>query len=222
MENLKMVGAQLVDQVRKQDAIKSLLLGQEIPLDQIPKIKEFSVMKEFLDLPMDDPKEVALKKIIAAAIVTAAEKGVLPIPMEMSPEAIASLVDEGLTRMKVAYKVANGDLNAIKATEAVINHSMARVVTVVRKLADKLIDQTLPIVADAAVNAVSMVYPQAQLLKPYVRQVLPYVGPMVKQAVHIGINRIAEMAKPVVKSIITSIAAEGKTICSTLKNALLA
>ena len=102
MENLKMVGAQLIDQVRKQDAIKSLLLGQEIPLDQIPIIKEFSVMKEFLDLPMNDSKEVALKKIIAAAIVTAAEKGVLPIPMETSPEAIASLVDEGLTRIKVA------------------------------------------------------------------------------------------------------------------------
>ena len=78
MEMLENVGLQLANQISKQQAVQSLSLGKALEQADIPLIKEYKVVKDFMNLPVNDPKEKAMKKVMAAAMVTAAEKGALP------------------------------------------------------------------------------------------------------------------------------------------------
>ena len=218
MEMLNNVGLQLVDQINKQQAVQSLSLGKALEQVDIPLVKEYRVVKDFMNLPVNDPKEKALKKVMAAAMVTAAEKGVLPFPVPKKASSIASVVDEGLTHMKVAYKVAQGKMNPVEATETVINHGIARAVSVVKKVASKVVDKVVPVVADAVVDAVSTVFPPVQLVKPFVQKTVPYVSHTVKTAVHAGIQTLAEAAKPVVKTIATTVVSVGRKVAPFLKS----
>ena len=218
MEMLNNVGLQLVDQINKQQAVQSFSLCKALEQADIPLIKEYKVMQAFMELPVDDPKEKALKKVMAAAMVTAAEKGVLPFPVSKKASSIASVVDEGLTHMKVAYKVAQGEMNPVEATETVINHGIARAVSVVKKVASKVVDKVVPVVANVVVDAVSTVFPPVQLVKPIVQKTVPYVSHAVKTAVHAGIQTLAEAAKPVVKTIATTVVSVGRKVAPFLKS----
>ena len=218
MEMLNNVGLQLVDQINKQQAVQSFSLCKALEQADIPLIKEYKVMQAFMELPVDDPKEKALKKVMAAAMVTAAEKGVLPFPVPKKASSIASVVDEGLTHMKVAYKVAQGKMNPVEATETVINHGIARAVSVVKKVASKVVDKVVPVVANVVVDAVSTVFPPVQLVKPFVERAVPYVSHTVKTAVHAGIQTLAEAAKPVVKTIATTVVSVGRKVAPFLKS----
>ena len=210
MEMLNNVGLQLVDQINKQQAVQSFSLCKALEQADIPLIKEYKVMQEFMELPVNDPKEKALKKVIAAAMVTAADKDLLPFPVPKNASSIASVVDEGLTYLKVAYKMEQGEINPTVATDTIINHGIARAVSVVKKVVSKVVDKVVPVVADAVVEVVSTVFPPVQLVKPFVQKVVPYVSHAVKTAVHAGIQTLAEAAKPVVKTIATTIVAAGR------------
>ena len=155
---------------------------------------------------------------MAAAMVTAAEKGVLPFPVPKKASSIASVVDEGLTYVKMAYKTEQGEINPVEATDTIINHGIARAVSVVKKVASKVVDKVVPVVADAVVDVVSTVFPPVQLVKPFVQKVVPYVSHAVKTAIHTGIQTLAEAAKPVVKTIAAPIVAAGRKAKSFLKS----
>lgn len=212
------IGLKLVDEINKRQAIQSLSLGKALEQADIPLAKEYKVVKEFMNLPVNDPKEKALKKVIAAAMVTAADQGVLPIPVPKKASSIASVVDEGLTHVKVAYKVAQGEMNPVEATETVINHGIARAVSVVKKVASKIIDEVVPQVANVVVDAVSTVFPPVQLVKPFVEKVVPFVSHAVKTAVHVGIQTLAEAAKPIVKTVAKKVVAAGRKVKSFFKS----
>lgn len=218
MEMLNNVGLQLVDQINKQQAVQSFSLCKALEQADIPLIKEYKVMQEFMELPVNDPKEKALKKVIAAAMVTAADKDLLPFPVPKKASSIASVVDEGLTYVKVAYKMEQGEINPVEATDTIINHGIARAVSVVKKVASKVVDKVVPVVADAVVDVVSTVFPPVQLVKPFVRKVVPYVSHAVKAAVHAGIQTLAEKTKPVVETIATTVVAAGRKAKSFLKS----
>ena len=218
MEMLNNVGLQLVDQINKQQAVQSFSLCKALEQADIPLIKEYKVMQAFMKLPVDDPKEKALKKVMAAAMVTAADKGVLPFPVPKKASSIASVVDEGLTYVKVAYKMEQGEINPTVATETIINHGIARAVSVVKKVVSKVVDKVVPVVANVVVDAVSTVFPPVQLVKPFVQRAVPYVSHAVKTAVHAGIQTFAEKAKPVVKTIATTLVSAGQKVKSFLKS----
>lgn len=218
MEMLENVGLQLANQISKQQAVQSLSLGKSLEQMDIPLIREYKVVKDFMNLPVNDPKEKALKKVMAAAMVTAAEKGVLPFPVPKKASSIASVVDEGLTHMKVAYKVAQGEMNPVEATETVLHHAISRAVSVVKKVASRVVDTAVPAVANLVVDAVSTVFPPVQLVKPFVERAVPYVSHAVKTAVHVGIQTLAEAAKPIVRTVAKTVVAAGRKVTSFLKS----
>ena len=215
---LNNVGLQLVDQINKQQAVQSFSLCKALEQADIPLIKEYKVMQEFMELPVNDPKEKALKKVIAAAMVTAADKDLLPFPVPKNASSIASVVDEGLTYLKVAYKMEQGEINPTVATDTIINHGIARAVSVVKKVASKVVDKVVPVVANVVVDAVSTVFPPVQLVKPFVQRAVPYVSQAVKTAVHAGIQTFAEKAKPVVKTIGTILVSAGRKVGRSIKS----
>lgn len=207
-------GNQFEREATQMTALQSLLLGNELTVEELPLIREFKCVKEFLDLPINDKKEAILKKLFATSIVIAKSKGLLPFEVPESPEAIASVVDESLTHMKVAYKTATGELDSIEAVDVLIDHVAVRAVAI----ADKVIEKGMPVVLDKLCMVMTKVYPPAITVVPVIKHAERYITVATKVIVRKGIRTLAQAAKPIVKQV----AAKAKSIATKVLNFLKA
>ena len=190
---------------RKYSALQSLLSGRKLEQEEVESLKEFKEVQQFLDSPVGDASEAKLKKTFAAAIIIANEQGTLPFSIEdKSPIAIASAVDEGLNRVKFSYKLANEDLDAIEVADKLIDATVARVITVV------------PIVLNRVCDLISKVYPPASVFVPVIKNAEKFIVPAAKAAVRKGLNYVAEGAKTVVRSVAKGLVKAGKKLASWL------
>ena len=196
--------------MNKMTALQTLLSGKDLSKEEVPLIKEFKVVQEYLDLPVGDKKEVILKKAFATAVTIAKDKGVLPFEVNSS-EQIASLVDDGLTRMKVAYQTATGKMDVYHAVDALVDRVAVRVVGI----ADRAIEKGTPIVVDKLCKAMSK-HPYTMALVPFVKAAEKYIAPVAKAAVRAGVAAVAKAAKPILKKAVDTAKAVGKKIMSWL------
>ena len=206
-------GNQFEKEATQMTALQSLLLGNELTAEELPMIREFKCVKEFLDLPVNDKKEAVLKKLFATSVVIAKSKGLLPFEVPESPEAIASAVDEGLTQMKVAYKTATGELDSIEAVDVLVDRVAVRAITI----ADKVIEKGIPIVLDKLCVAITKVYPPAIAVVPVIKRAERYITVATKMVVRKGIRTLAQAAKPVVKQVVTMAKYVAKKVQNFLK-----
>ena len=177
--------------------------------------------REMLVMQRDkDDEENDLKKLFVEAIIAGIEMGTLPIdiPADATPESIFSIVDEGLTQIKVAYKLENGQYEDVyEAEEVIIDHRAARNVAfmdlAVKKaieLADLAIDkaerETCTLAdkvlehSDDIINAIEAAHPEAIPVAEFCRQVLNNMKPEIKEQIHKGIAKVSEMAKSILHS----------------------
>ena len=172
-------------------------------------------MQEFLDASLVGDKDTAMKKLFAAGLALANDSGVL-LDKYSSPEGIASLVDDSLTHVKVAYKVATGEIPAEEVVDTLIDHAAARAMAV----ADAVVD-TVEANVDNICDAVSIAFPPAaeviQFAKPVIKHVVTRVAPKVKEVIHAGINKVSQIAKEAARPII----AKAREIGAKVKNRLL-
>lgn len=206
-------GMHFEKEITQMTALQSLLLGNDFSAEELPMIREFKCVKEFLDLPMNDKKEEILKKLFTASIVIAKEKGQLPFELPNTPIEIASAVDEGLTRLKIAYKTATGELDSIEATDALIDRATVRAIAV----ADKIIEKGVPLVLDKLCFALTKIYPPATAVVPIIKASERYITIGTKIGVRKGINTLAKIAKPVVQKAITKAKSVAKKVVESLK-----
>ena len=206
-------GNQFEKETTQMTALQSLLLGNELTAEELPMIREFKCVKEFLDLPVNDKKEAVLKKLFTTSIILAKSKGVLPFEVPDSPEAIASAVDEGLTQLKVAYKTATGELDSIEAVDVLVDRVAVRAITI----ADKVIEKGIPIVLDKLCVAITKVYPPAIAVVPVIKRAERYITVATKMVVRKGIRTLAQAAKPVVKQVVTMAKYVAKKVQNFLK-----
>ena len=80
-------------------------------------------LQPFLDSPINALNETDYKKTMAIAVVKAMSTGALP---KMDAVGVASLVDEGMTRLKTAYQIGAGKIDAFKATDILVDHAVTR------------------------------------------------------------------------------------------------
>lgn len=152
--------------LNKINALKSLLLGHELGAADINQLKEFKIVKEFLDLPFNDKREVVLKKLFAVAVNIAIKNKAFPIELkDTSSVAIASMIDEGLNRVKVAYLSSVGQMDVIEATEVLIDRTAARAVAVI----EKAVDKAGPLILNKVCSVVEAAYPQTKPVVAIVR-----------------------------------------------------
>lgn len=219
-------------------ALQSLIIGKELNESEVESIREFKCVQDYLDLPLNDAAEKGLKKIVVAAVVTASQLGILQLPEGCNDaESIASIVDEGLTRVKIAYQVANGILNPIDATEAINDRATVRVAAVVDMVTKKLEEKAQHLIdiaeasalskADAVVNAVKRasyvvgtyvvkVFPPAKAIMPVIVELQKFVEPAVKQAVKKGIKVVADTARKVVTKAAEKVKSFAKRVLTKL------
>ena len=206
-------GNQFEREATQMTALQSLLLGNELTAEELPLIREFKCVKEFLDLPINDKKEAILKKLFATSIVIAKSKGLLPFEVPESPEAIASVIDEGLTQMKVAYKTATGELDSIEAIDVLVDRVAVRAVAI----ADKVIEKGIPVVLDKLCMVMTKVYPPAITVVPVIKHAERYITVATKVIVRKGIRTLAQAAKPIVKQVATKVKSVARKVLNFLK-----
>ena len=206
-------GNQFEKEATQMTALQSLLLGNEMTAEELPLIREFKCVKEFLDLPVNDKKEAVLKKLFTTSIVVAKSKGVLPFEVPESSETIASAVDEGLTKMKVAYKTAMGELDPIEAVDVLVDRVAVRTITI----ADKMIEKGMPVVLDKLCAAMARVYPPAMAVVPVIKRAERYITVATKMVVRKGIHTLAQAAKPIVKQVVITVKSVARKVLNFLK-----
>lgn len=204
-------GAHVEGESRKYSALQSLLSGRELEKEEVESLKEFKVVQQFLDSPVGDASEAKIKKVFAAAIIAANEKGILPFSInDKSPIAIASAVDEGLNRVKLSYKLAKEELDVIEVADKLIDATVARVITV----ADKVIERGVPVVLNRVCDLITKVYPSASVFVPVIKNAEKYIVTAAKVAVRKGMKYVAEGAKTVVRSVAKGLVKVGKKVAS--------
>ncbi len=181
----------------KYSALQSLISGKMLEQEEIESLREFKVFNQYLESPVGSSSEAKLKEVFATAVIIANEKEALPFSLgDKSPVAIASAIDEGLNRVKYAYKISTEELDAVEVADRLIDATVARVATV----ADKVIERGVPVVLDKVCTLVAKVYPPAALFSPYIKAAEKIVVPAAKVVVRKGLAIVANTAKTVVRS----------------------
>jgi hypothetical protein len=163
-------------------------------------LRDFKGIKEFIDCPFGSQEEDNMKKRFAKAMVMAQEQGVLPTVLSdfsKDPVAIASLVDESLTRIKTAVMVEAGDIFPENAVNAIIDRSIVRVNVV----ADAFIAKGVNMVAAKAVSIMAWVFPPTQAIAPVIHIFAHFCTFQIKNKIREGLRKVATTAKNVVKKI---------------------
>ncbi len=191
-------------------AVGNLLIG-DVKEDDIPFIKEFKCVKEFLELPINDKRETFLKKIFATVVIIAKEKGVLPFELPESVEEIASMVDHTLTHIKVAFK----KLDIHEAADAFIDRIEVRTIALV----ERVVEVGLPVLTEKLAT-LAMAHPYTRPLAPVIKMVVPYVAVPVKNAICKGVRFLAEKSKPIIHKAIQSAVVAGSKVLDFAKSKL--
>lgn len=198
--------------------IQSALLD-EVGLEEMPVSQPMQCMQDFLDAEINGDKDTAMKKLFAAGIALANDSGVLPLS-DNSPEMISTIADDTLTRAKVAYQVATGDIQIEDVTDTLIDNAAARAMAV----ADVAVEKGLPLVVERVCDAVSLSFPPlaeaAQLAKPILKQVAVRVAPKVKEVVKKGIGLVANVAKQAARRVIDTVREKGGKVITWLQTML--
>ena len=207
-------GNQFEKETTQMTALQSLLTGNELSAEELPLIREFKTVQEFLDLPINDKKEAILKKLFTSSIVLAKNKGILPFNVPDSPVEIASAVDEGLTQLKVAYQTAKGTLDSIEATDVLIDRLAVRTITVMDKV---VIEKGMPVVLDKFCMVMTKIYPPSITVVPVIKSAERYITVATKVVVRKGIYALAQAAKPIVQRTVTKVKSVARKVLNFLK-----
>lgn len=206
-------GNEFEKQITQMTALQSLLVGEESQKEESPLIREFKCVKDFLRLPMNDKKETVLKKLFATAVVAANNSGALSVALPDSPLAVASMVDEGLNRLKVAYKTSVGEMDSVDAVDALIDSAAVRTMTVM----DKVVEKGMPVVIDKVCVAVATVYPPARSVVPVIKACEKYITQGARVVVRKGIQTLQRVAKPIVRKAVTKVRSVARSLLNILK-----
>lgn len=198
----------LDNSIRDNVVLKSFLVETSSAMmgDQSEETKQS--IQDFLDAPIGDKKELITKKAVAAAMVLAKDKGLMPAPT--SGAEIAAVVDEGLTRVKTAYQVGIGVINPEKAIDNIVDHAESRAIAVVDKAFDsgavrEYATEGLVRLAYAIPEIGPIVGPIAEYYKPIIKAVISKVEKPVKEFIKTGIHYVSTTAKNIARAAVEKV-----------------
>lgn len=237
MEDLyESYGSKMDKALRKMSALESLVLGIELSKGDCQTIKEYKCIKEYLESPDNSKQENDLKKIFTQAIIAGIQTGTLPfqIAEDASAESIVSVIDEGLTRLKAAYKLENGMIeDEYEAEEIIVEHKAVRVATLTEMAVEKVIEIANQVIdnlenkshslsdylldnVDTLLTMVESACPQSTMIIEFCKLGLSIFMPKIKEYVHNGISKIATVAKSYANTIIEQVPTHLKKVVKLL------
>jgi hypothetical protein len=206
-EEFQSYGDKLKEGISKHVTLESTLIeGSGLSYNE--RATPLGCMQEFLDASLVGDKDTAMKKLFAAGLVFANDNGVLPFELsDTTPEGISVVVDDSLTRTKVAYKVATGEIPAEEVADFLIDQAAARAMA----MADMVLDHpeaSVELACDAISTAFPPVAETVQKMKPVIKRIAKEIAPEAKEYIHEGINLTAEFAKKAVRVIFKEVRKE--------------
>ena len=205
VERINTASKALIQAVTNNTTLQSVLLEGNVSIDNVKQFASSKVLQEFLDAPVGSEKDTQVKKLMATAIHIANQNDCLPFQLPSSdPIEIAKLVDEGLTRVKVAYQSGCGMLDPIEVADVLIDKAAARVVALVDHAFESgMVNQILTQGSVALLTFLKV--PNAQAYAPVISNVISRVERPIQNFIKKGINYIAQSAKTTVRKVVTSI-----------------
>jgi hypothetical protein len=205
VERINTASKALIQAVTNNTTLQSVLLEGNVSIDNVKQFASSKVLREFLDAPVGSEKDTQVKKLMATAIHIANQNDCLPFELPSSdPIEIAKLVDEGLTRVKVAYQSGCGMLDPIEVADVLIDKAAARVVALVDYAFESgMVNQALTKGSVALLTFLKV--PNAQAYAPIISNVISRVERPIQNFIKKGINYIAQSAKTTVRKVVTSI-----------------
>lgn len=150
--------------------------------------------------PLDSETDNDFKKVVVAGVEIAKQKNLLPESLsDTSTEQITAIVDNGVTATKVAYKIAQGDIDPLDALDYLVDKTAARVKTVVTTAC-----QTAGGSIGASVGALlgGLFNPAAAAIGAKVGRVVgAAAGKKVAEVVNKGVGFVASAAKSVARTV---------------------
>lgn len=221
-EKLAIVANDIDNAIRENTALKSILVEASSAMlgDQTAETRQS--IQEFLDAPLGDKKEMIMKKAVAAAMLVAKERNILPA-LPDNGSVIAAVVDDALTRVKVSFQVGNGILDVEDAIDTIVDHAEARAVAFVDEVFDSgMVNET---VTEGLVKASYLipeigpiVGPIAEFCKPVIQSVVAAVEPYARELIKTGLNLVSNTLKSVARAAVETVKTSVKNIA---KNILL-
>lgn len=213
--------ANVIDEtIRENEALKSIIVETSTAMigDQSDETRQS--IQEFLDAPLGDKKELAMKKAVSAAMILAKEKGTLTIIPNTSAE-IAAVVDEGLTRIKANYQVGNGIIEPEVAIDNLVDHAESRALAYVDAAFDSgLVRETvaegITQLAYAIPDIGPILGPAVQAFQPIIESFIAKVEKPVKNAIKTGIKYVATTAKSIAKAAVEKTKSFAKNVAKNV------
>lgn len=205
VERINTASKALIQAVANDTTLNSVLFGVDVSTDSVKKLGQSKVLQEFLNSPIGDEKDTNVKKIVASAIHLAKQNDCLPFELSSSnPEEIAKMIDEGLTRVKVAYQSGCGMLDPIEVADVLIDKAASRIVALVDYAFESgMVNQALTKGAVAVLTFLKV--PNVQAYAPIISNVISRVEKSAQNFIKKGINNIAQSAKTAVRKVTSSI-----------------
>ncbi len=185
----------------------------ELPEGEVKTSYESKLADEALSSNFNSPSELALKKVMSTALAIAKAKELLPdgVAKDISGTGMASLVDDVVSRAKVAMKAAEG-LDPYKGADILIDKAAARVSTV----ADVVVDHGVDLAISKIGMIIPVVYPPAAPVVIALHFFKPMIAAKAQKVLSKGIAKVANVAKLGARKACESI----KTVASKVKNLL--
>lgn len=99
--------------------------------------KEIKALNDYFKSGMDSDTDKNIKKVVATATIIAKEKKMLRGKFwdNKTPSDITNIVDNAMTKAKLAYKVGTGEFEPIDAFEYMVDRTVSKVSTIIHQKA---------------------------------------------------------------------------------------
>jgi hypothetical protein len=177
--------------------------------------QEYTAAQAYFDTPLDTETDNDIKKVVAAAVEIAKKKNLLSDELtKASTIQITATVDAGITATKIAYKVAQNELEPITAIDYLMDKAAAGVMAVIDVTCQVVGENVGAVVGDAFGGLVS---PELATIGAEIgREIGTMAGKTVADFVNTGVAIVATAAKSAVRTVCKVAQSAYNTVCSWL------
>jgi len=199
----------------KDNTVLGAIINEDGKFEIDTKHKEIEAVKEYFEGKLDSDYDKQFKTSISVATDIAKNRDLLPPSLkDKTSEEITMIVDKGVTSAKVAYKLANGELNSMDAVEYTIDRNTAilnsAIVTATTKYGG--------VIGGRVGGFIGTIFgPAGTVAGTAIGTVVgKFAGNKIGGLINKGVKKVASVAKSIASSVVSGV----KSVVSSVGNAV--
>jgi len=201
----------------KDNTVLGAIINEDGTFEIDTKHKEIQAVKKYFEAKLDSDYDKQFKTAISVATEIAKNRDLFPPSLkDKTPEEITMIVDKGVTSAKVAYKLENGELNAIDAVEYMIDRNTAILNSAIVKATTKYGG----VIGGKVGGFVGSIFgPSGTIAGTEIGRVVgKFAGAKVGGMINTGVKKVASVAKSVVSSVVSGVKSVAKSVGSFISS----